>query len=200
MSTSLSAHTRLALVPRMEALDLTRRAMAVLPDTAAGRLHVLDPADPGRDCETALSEVSFAVETDTPFGAPVVLVLDLLYRDAANYKTGGTFTWQGTLTEPALDTIATALMGLAPAAFGEIGDLVPDAFDLPHLASLFDGGGPDMDGDDHVWHSVESLTLRPVAETGDPGARRLDDLHAAARAVLPRGFDLEAAMMRYTSW
>ena len=203
MPSSPSAHTRLGFVPRLQALDLPRRSVAVLPDVTTRSLHVVDRDDPARDHGAALSDVTFDVTTSTPFGAPVELAVDLLYRDAANYKNSARFVWHGTLDAPSLDIIATALMGLAPAAFGEIGDMVPDPFGLPHLASLMEGGGPDMDGHDHVWHTVEGLGLHPSRGSGSEAAlerRSLEDLRRASAALLPTGFDLVTLIERYTAW
>jgi len=81
--------------------------------------------------------------------------IDYEYRDAGNYRRGGSWTVPGTADEAALIETLTS-----------DGFFVPDAVGIPMLTP---GGGEWDDDVDHSFHSIQSVTQtdQPIDEDRD---------------------------------
>lgn len=118
----------------------------------------------------------------------VKLIIDMLYRDGNNYKVYAQEAFQGKLTRQDLDIILSALM------------LDVDGF-IPHQIGMRDiqadkGWEPEyMEGPDHPWHEVESITIEP-AQSGDTS---IADLVSACRNILLTDYDSLSATGRLMS-
>lgn len=140
-------------------------------------------ADKGAEHRVAEAYWGWTVDRPLPYDTPGILVLDYMYRDAANHKSRRSISIKGPFSRLDIAILMGAL---------HVGD---DESFIPHQIGLDDlqaesGQEPDYEGDDHVWHTVEALGWREMGRADlDWNTLRPVFLNRAEQ-----GYDLIAAM------
>ena len=179
---STSNHARLRLAEKVTRIAALTGRNITCRDPATGALHHFS------------QEGELIIQEDLPDGAPASLDLpspgqscmvsiDLMYRDASNFKAHGNQHFQGVLKEQDLDILLTSL-------WMEWEGIIPHQLGLKDLQVEQDWE-MDFEHNDHPWHTVEDLEIKdPVGRPQDLG-----HLLVIARDRVAQGWDEIAAIM-----
>jgi hypothetical protein len=175
-----SNHAKLRLASKVRELAKMTGGNITCHDPSNGVLHYF------------LHQKEGLFETSLPEGVPdritlpdgteeVTVTIDTMYRDAYNYKFGGTEIFQGVIDLSSVDIVLTALWM----------DL--DGF-IPHQILMTDqqlasGYSLDFEDQDHPWHSALSFRIKTADKTQGEKHTSFEDLLRAAEDRLSEGWD-----------
>jgi hypothetical protein len=170
----LSSHEAVKLTPLVEELAQACPKGFLLPLDEDGDLVRIAPE---KSVWVVRDTISF-FPNPGPFTETRCIILGYQYRDASNYKQYREVRFRGSLNPVDIAILATALNA------GDDDTFIPSQIGLEDLQ-------PEWTDDDHVWHTVEEISLAESTE----GDRDIAELLKAARKICAAGsYDMMAAM------